>query len=78
MVLCVPTQRVLLKVEAFDRITGDRGLKSDNAKAKHLGVSHTTIGRLRAGGAAGGRFIALALDRLAVPFESIFERQGQG
>ncbi|MEU8264945.1 helix-turn-helix transcriptional regulator [Micromonospora sp. NPDC048999] len=66
---------VALRVEEFDRITERMGYSNDAERAKAIGVSHTTISRLRSGKIRpGGRFIAATLATLGVPFETVFER----
>lgn len=67
--------QVWLRVEEFDRLTINRGWYTDSARARALGVSHPTVGRLRAGGRPGSKFIAAALDKLNVPFDTLFERR---
>jgi transcriptional regulator with XRE-family HTH domain len=67
---------VALRVEEFDRITRRMGYSNDAERAKAIGVSHTTISRLRSGKLRpGGRFIAATLAALNVRFEDIFERR---
>lgn len=67
---------VWLRVGEFDRLTAAKGWGTDLAVARELGVSHTTVGRLRSGGQQpGGKFIAAALDKLNVPFDALFERR---
>lgn len=67
---------VALRVEEFDRITRRMGYSNDAERAKAIGVSHTTISRLRSGKLRpGGRFIAATLCALNVPFEDVFERK---
>lgn len=72
-----PTGRtkVYLRVKEFDRLTGARGWTTDLACAQEMKVHHTTVGRVRKGGRAGGEFIGAALEALRVPFEAIFERR---
>jgi transcriptional regulator with XRE-family HTH domain len=69
---------VWLRVGEFDRLTRAKGWYTDLAVAQVLGVSHTTVGRLRNiedPSQPSGRFIAAALDKLNVPFDAIFERR---
>ncbi|MBC9001316.1 helix-turn-helix domain-containing protein [Micromonospora aurantiaca (nom. illeg.)] len=71
-----PTGAVQLRVAEFDRITEKLGLSNDTERAKAIGVSHTTISRLRSGKLRpGGKFIALTLTALNVRFEDVFERR---
>lgn len=73
---------VFLRLDVFDRLTRERGWTNDLARARALGVSHTTVGRLRPDpGCAdspkspGGRFIGAALRALDVEFDVLFERR---
>jgi transcriptional regulator with XRE-family HTH domain len=60
---------VWLRVGEFDRLTAAK-------VARALGVSHTTVGRLRGGGQQpSSKFIAAALDKLNVSFDALFERR---
>lgn len=67
---------VWLRVSEFDRLTAAKGWGTDLAVARELGVSHTTVGRLRGGGQQpSSKFIAAALDKLNVSFDALFERR---
>lgn len=71
-----PAPEVWLRVTEFDRLTRAKGWPTDLAVARALGVSHTTVGRLRTGGQQpSSKFIAAALDKLGVPFDALFERR---
>lgn len=70
--------KVWLRLEEFDRLTTARGWGNDLARARALGVSHTTVGRLRDTdnpGHPGSKFIAATLAALGCPFDAVFERR---
>lgn len=67
------TQRVLLKVDDFDEEMARRGLVSNNAIGKVMGVAHTTIADARNGGSVGGKFIARAIAAFEVSFDQFFK-----
>lgn len=66
-----------LRVEEFDRLTIAKGWYTDVARARAIGVSHTTVGRMRKPNAtAGDPFIRATLAKLEVEFDTLFfERQ---
>ncbi|BAL85497.1 hypothetical protein AMIS_2770 [Actinoplanes missouriensis 431] len=64
-----------LNLARFDELTGHRGWKTDQQRAAGIGVSHTTLGRIRRGHIKPGtRFIAAATTALNTNVEYLFER----
>jgi transcriptional regulator with XRE-family HTH domain len=62
-----------LNLERFDALTAERGWTNDQQRAANIGVSHTTLGRIRRGLIRpGARFIAQATRTLDVPVEQLF------
>lgn len=65
-----------LKLARFDELTALRGWTTDQQRAAGLGVSHTTLGRIRRGlNKPGARFIGAATTVLDVPVEDLFDRE---
>jgi len=76
--------RYRLRIDEFDRLTAARGWSTDTLRAEAIGVSKSTIHRLRRGAQKatdpdgsqpGARFIDLATAALGVPVEFLFERE---
>jgi len=64
-----------LNLQRFDALTAERGWTNDLQRATGIGVSHTTLGRIRRGVIKPGtRFIARATAALGVPVEQLFVR----
>jgi transcriptional regulator with XRE-family HTH domain len=62
-----------LNLARFDELTGNRGWKTDQQRAAGIGVSHTTLGRIRRGlTKPGTRFIASATSTLNTSVEDLF------
>ncbi|MBG0560695.1 helix-turn-helix domain-containing protein [Actinoplanes aureus] len=62
-----------LRLERFDELTANKGWKTDQQRAAGLGISHTTLGRIRRGiTKPGTRFIASATTALDVSVEDLF------
>lgn len=69
--------RYKLRIDRFDELTTAKGWTNDHQRAKHIGVRHTTIGRIRDGvNAPGLRFIVLATSALEVSIDDLFEKEG--
>jgi hypothetical protein len=65
-----------MKTDVFDELCTARGWVNEHQRALNLGVSHTTLRRLRVdGGNPGGKLIAAALNTFGVTFEYLFERR---
>ena len=62
-----------LRLDRFEELTANRGWTTDQQRAAGLGVSHTTLGRIRRGKTRpGARFIASATAVLGVQVEDLF------
>ena len=62
-----------LKLDLFDELTAGRGWTTDQQRAAGIGVSHTTLGRIRRGLIKPGtRFISSATTALGVKVEDLF------
>lgn len=68
-----PRFTIHIKAERLAAAFAARGWENDFQAAQDLGVAHTTIGRLRAGGRPGERLIAAVLGHLGLTFEELFE-----
>lgn len=64
-----------LNIDRFEQLTDARGWTTDIKRARGIGVSHTTISRIRSGEYAPGlRFIGLATAKLDVDIDDLFVR----
>lgn len=69
-----PSLRYRLRLDRFDEHTARRGWTSDAQRAKGIGVSHTTIGRIRRGQMSPGlHFIGRVTAALGVDVAEVFE-----
>jgi transcriptional regulator with XRE-family HTH domain len=76
---CVTTQALeyRLNFAKFELLTKARGWTNDLQRARGIGVSHSTIGRLRRGDMKPGLyFIGRATAALGVDIEDLFDRVG--
>jgi hypothetical protein len=75
----VPTI-IKLQVEAFDRLTEQRGWRTDAERARGLRLDPATISRVRAGTQRpGGAFVASCLDEFGdLAYSQLFERVEDG
>ncbi|MCY1141346.1 helix-turn-helix transcriptional regulator [Actinoplanes sp. Pm04-4] len=63
----------VLRLDRFDELTAQKGWMTDQQKAAGVGVSHTTLGRIRRGlSQPGARFIANTTNALGVAVEDLF------
>lgn len=70
-----PSLQYRLDFDKFDELTEQRGWLNDSQRARGIGVSHTTIGRLRRGKLRPGlHFIGQATKELGVEIEELFKR----
>lgn len=64
-----------LNFEKFELLTKARGWTNDYQRAHGIGVSHTTIGRLRRGELNPGlHFIGIATSALGVDIDDLFDK----
>ena len=71
-----PKTVVAMRFEVFDALCNARGLDQDLKRARALGISHTTLSRLRSGHtSAGGKVIRRAIELLGVPYAALFEER---
>ncbi|GGU73473.1 hypothetical protein [Lentzea flava] len=69
--------QVRIRTGALERIGNAQGLRSRYARAKHLGVAQSTVGRVLDGEQLpGNSLIAATLSKLHVSFEDVFEVDG--
>lgn len=67
--------RYRLNIEKFELLTKVKGWTNDLQRAQGIGVSHTTIGRLRRNEINPGlRFIGQATAALGVDIDDLFDR----
>ncbi|MGC5019054.1 hypothetical protein [Micromonospora sp. DT47] len=63
-----------LRTDRFDELTTAKGWRDDLQRATNIGVSHSTISRIRARKMRPGlRFIGLATAALGVHIDELFE-----
>lgn len=66
---------ITLNLQRFDELTAARGWTTDVQRAAGIGVSHTTLSRIRRGQLRPGtRFIAKAVEALGVEYSELFIR----
>lgn len=67
---------VKLRLDEFDRLTRERGWKDDARRAEGLGVSASTISRIRSGDSnPGARFVDRCLATFGpLAYDLLFER----
>lgn len=71
-----PRTVVVMRFEVFDALCNARGLDQDLKRARALGISHTTLSRIRSGHrSAGGKVIRRAIELLGVPYAALFEER---
>jgi len=65
---------IRIRLDEFDRLTSALGWTNDASRARNIGISPSTLTRLRAGEQhASAQLIHLVLTALQAPYASLFE-----
>lgn len=64
--------RILLRIEALDRICEENGIGSDSLLAEVINMDRGSIHRARKTGRVGSEFIARAMTYLPIKFSDLF------
>jgi transcriptional regulator with XRE-family HTH domain len=67
------SEKIILRIDEFDRLTNDLGWDNDAKRAMHIGISQASLSRVRSGERQpSSQFVHRVLTALQAPYGALF------